>query len=166
MQASRARRRFLIVSLFALVGTAALSVAAVASAPSPSKAGAKPQAAAGAKPQAASDQSKTASDPAEAKVDLKLIASGATQKLGGYIPQQVKLTEKKPASVKKAPDLKAPLYGEIKFAGKSYLLALDEPKEGDAKLYVDANANGDLSDDPEATWASDSYTAQDGTALT
>ena len=103
---------------------------------------------------------------AEATVDLKLMPSGATQKLGGYNPQQLKLSEKQPASVKKAPKLSAPLYGEIHFADKTYGVALDEPKDGDPKLYVDANGNGDLTDDPETTWTSDTYPGQGGIQLT
>jgi thiol-disulfide isomerase/thioredoxin len=73
-------------------------------------------------------------------------------KLGGYRPQQVKLAKNKPAGVKKAPEMAEPLYGQIKFGTKQFAVALDEPKGGDAKLYVDSNGDGDLTDDPATTW--------------
>ena len=103
---------------------------------------------------------------ADASVDLKLMPKGAMQKLGGYRPQQLKLSERKPASLKKAPELSSPVYGEIKFGGRSYLIVADEPKDGDGKLYVDANGNGDLTDDPETTWTKDAYQGPDGAQLT
>ena len=87
-----------------------------------------------------------------AEVNMKLLPSGAMPKLGGYRPQLLKLTPDKPADLKKSPELAAPLYGAINFGGKSYLVALDEPEGKDATLYIDANANGDMTDDPAATW--------------
>ena len=102
----------------------------------------------------------------EAKVELELIPSGAMEKLGGYRPQQLKLSERKPAALKKAPEMSFPLFGEIKFGGKSYVVAAHQPKDGDAKLYADANGNGDLTDDPETTWTKDAYRGPDGAELT
>ncbi|HEV8293174.1 MAG TPA: hypothetical protein VGP94_14665, partial [Tepidisphaeraceae bacterium] len=97
-----------------------------------------------------------AADPT-AEVKLELIPEGAMQKLGGYMPQQLKLTTAKPATVKKAPDSKSLLYGTIQFAGVRHLVVLDEPEGQDAKLYVDANANGDLTDDPQVEWKKKDY---------
>jgi peroxiredoxin len=84
--------------------------------------------------------------------DLKLMTEGATMKIGSYSPLKLELSTDKPAALKKAPEMTAPLYGELKFAGKSYLIALDEPDGKDAMIYVDANSNGDLSDDAPAVW--------------
>ncbi|MDB5305184.1 MAG: thioredoxin family protein [Phycisphaerales bacterium] len=101
-----------------------------------------------------------------AEVKMSLLPSSATPKLGGYRPQLLKLTADKPAELKKAPELVAPLYGAIQFGGKLYLVALDEPDGKDATLYIDANANGDLTDDPATTWAKHVVDVPNGTKLT
>jgi len=105
-----------------------------------------------------------AEETAEVKMDL--LPSGAMQKLGGYRPQLLKLSADKPADLKKAPDLAAPLFGAIHFGEKSYLVVLDEPEGKDATLYVDANANGDLTDDPACTWTKKVGKGRNGTDLT
>ena len=93
-----------------------------------------------------------AADEAPA-VSMKLLPEGAVGKLThGYVPRQLKLSADAPAELKKKPEMEAPLFGRIKFGGKSYLLALDEPQGKDAKLYVDANGNGDLTDDTPTEW--------------
>jgi peroxiredoxin len=84
--------------------------------------------------------------------DLKLLTEGATMKAGFYIPQKLELSTDKPVAIKKAPALAAPLFGQMTFAGKSYLVALDEPADKDAALYVDSNGNGDLTDDAPTVW--------------
>jgi thiol-disulfide isomerase/thioredoxin len=57
--------------------------------------------------------------------------------------------------VSKSPEgLEAPKYGQIELDGKSWAFILDERSEGDAKLYVDTNGDGDLTNDPETEWAS------------
>jgi thiol-disulfide isomerase/thioredoxin len=98
-------------------------------------------------------------------VKMTLITSEATPKLGSYRPQQVKLSADKPAELKSAPDLISPLYGSIKFGGKSYLVVVDEPDGHDAKLYVDSNANGDLTDDPPVEWKKEQYPGEHGAPL-
>jgi thiol-disulfide isomerase/thioredoxin len=92
-----------------------------------------------------------------AEVKMTLIKSGAMQKLGGYMPLRLELSDKKPDELKKAPDMTAPLYGSLKFGDTSYLVALDEPEGQDAKLYVDSNGNGDLTDEQPVTWKSRKY---------
>src|SRR2546421_9893939 len=96
---------------------------------------------------------------------MDLLSSGAMPKLGGYRPIRLKLSEEKPAELKKAPELAAPLYATIKFADKSYLAALDEPEGQDAKLYVDANGNGDLTDDPATQWDKKTFPGPGGVQL-
>src|SRR5690242_15534572 len=86
------------------------------------------------------------------EVKMKLMPEGAAMKIGNYQPQMVKMSETKPDSLKKAPELAAPIYGSLKFGGITHLIVLDEPEGKDAKLYVDVNGNGDLTDDPPATW--------------
>jgi thiol-disulfide isomerase/thioredoxin len=101
-----------------------------------------------------------------AEVSMQLLQSGAMEKLGGYSPQQVKMVKGKPAALKNAPEMKNPLYGQIKFAGKTYVMAVDEPKGEDAKLYVDANGNGDLADDPAPKWEKKEGAGPNGVQLT
>jgi peroxiredoxin len=95
-----------------------------------------------------------------AEVNMTLLKSGAMQKLGGYIPQRLELSDKKPDDLKKAPDLASPLYGSIKFGGASYLIAIDEPEGQEAKLYVDSNGNGDLTDEKPIAWKANKYGSQ------
>jgi len=88
-----------------------------------------------------------------ATVEMKLVPEKAVHDLThSYLPLKLTLQESAPAELKKKPEMKAPLYGQIKFGGKNYLLALDEPQDKPAKLYVDANGNGDLTDDPPTQW--------------
>ena len=91
------------------------------------------------------------------EVKLNWQSSDANQKLGGYSPQRLQLSSTKPDSLKKAPeDLSAPLYGELKLGPKeapsSTLIVVDEPEGKPARLFVDSNNNGDLSDDSAAKW--------------
>lgn len=87
-----------------------------------------------------------------ASADLKLVPSGISKKVGFYNPRQLQLSPEKPAGLTKAPPLSAPLYGSLNFGGKEYLVALDAPADKDPRLYVDANGNGDLTDDAPVAW--------------
>ena len=84
-------------------------------------------------------------------VELKLIASGATQKTGGYRPIQAKFDATSTAKV--APNgVSNPNYGVLKIGDKSIAFALDEPEGKSAKLFVDSNCDGDLTNDPATVW--------------
>ncbi len=97
----------------------------------------------------------TAAEPA-GTVALKFLAEGAMPKLGGYRPQRLALKAERPSSLKRAPDLAAPLFGSFKIGPKEspreILVAVDEPEGKPFALHVDANGNGDLTDDPPAAW--------------
>jgi thiol-disulfide isomerase/thioredoxin len=99
-------------------------------------------------------------------VTMKLLPEGAMRKIGGYMPQRVTLAVDEPAGLKKKPVMEAPLYGQVKFGGKTFLIALDEPEDQDAKLYVDSNGNGDLTDDTPAEWKKQTRDGPNGTHLT
>ncbi len=91
------------------------------------------------------------------EVKLEWLPSGAMPKLGGYMPQRLALSEAKPDGVSKLPgDLAAPLFGQLRLgpadAPSSFWVAVDEPEGKPARLWVDANGNGDLTDDPAAEW--------------
>ncbi len=87
--------------------------------------------------------------PETITVDLKLNPTGAAQL--GYSPQRLPVVKEKPASVKREPGYKgAPSYGELKFGSEgapSVLFVLDRLAGGDPLLYVDANRDGDLTND-------------------
>lgn len=100
-----------------------------------------------------------------ASAEMKLVASEAVRKLGGYRPQRLQLSSEKPGELKKAPDLALPLYGTLHFGGGAYLVVVDEPEGKDARLYVDTNGNGDLTDDGTVSWTKRSYSAAGGKQL-
>ena len=116
-------------------------------------------------PAAATPATEAPAAPA-GEVKMTVLSSGATAKIGGYNPQQAKLAKNKPAALKKAPEMAAPLYGQINFGGRQYLVAVDEPEGADAALHVDANGNGDLTDDPAVTWEKKTGQGPNGVQLT
>jgi thiol-disulfide isomerase/thioredoxin len=71
-------------------------------------------------------------------------------------------------SVKKAPEgLAAPKYGALELEGKTWSFILDEPEGKPARLFIDANGDGDLTNDAPVEWkarTSDGLTMHDGKA--
>jgi thiol-disulfide isomerase/thioredoxin len=105
------------------------------------------------------------------EIKLKLISTGATPKLGGYMPVRIQLSSIKPDALQKAPaDLESPLYGVLKLgpAGSptTFCIIVDEPEGKPSRLFVDANGNGDLTDDPPTVWNARKQSASDGMELT
>jgi thiol-disulfide isomerase/thioredoxin len=94
--------------------------------------------------------------PAQAAVKLDLVPSDATSITGYYFPLKIELSATRPGSLKKLPPkLAAPRYGVLPVAsegGRKYHVIVDEPTGADAVLYVDANGDGDLTNDPPADW--------------
>jgi thiol-disulfide isomerase/thioredoxin len=82
------------------------------------------------------------------------MGSGVTRKVGGYRPVR-SVMDKEADIIKVAPDgLETPHYGLIVIGDQSWAYILDEHEEGDDSLYIDTNADGDLTNDPRATWTS------------
>ncbi len=82
----------------------------------------------------------------------KLIPDGITRRLGGYRPLRAEM-DLSADSIKKVPDsMVAPKFGKFQIGEKSWLFALDEPEDAPAKLYIDTNGDGDLTNDPESKW--------------
>ena len=109
--------------------------------------------------------------PAAPDVQLKLLPIGGMAKMGGYMPQRLTLSADKPDSLKKLPaDLGAPLFGTLKLgpndSATSIAIVLDEPEGKPSRLFVDANANGDLTDDPAPVWTSRPVKNKDGADYT
>ena len=93
-------------------------------------------------------------------VSMKFMPSGATARLGGYSPIRAEMNGTA-ESVKKAPEgLNAAKYGALKIGPKSWVVILDEPEGKPAKLFVDSNGDGDLTNDPPATWAAKTANGQ------
>ena len=90
--------------------------------------------------------------------NLKLIPKDAMKLVGGYMPKRLELSTTRPADLTRAPEFASPMYGQLKFGGKSYIVAVDEPEGKPAMLYIDSNGNGDLTDDPACPWTSKTYT--------
>lgn len=99
---------------------------------------------------------------------LTMMESGLTKKLGYYAPLRLTLSDQKPASLTKLPEgLEAPLYGTLPtLGGDKFHVVIDEPEGKPARLFVDSNGNGDLTDDPAAEWkAGDAGETPDGKKL-
>lgn len=89
---------------------------------------------------------------ADDAVRLTLLPKGASAKMGGYQPQRATFAAEKPASITKAPEgLTAAQYGTLPI-GEGIAFIIDEPDGAPAKLYIDANRNGDLTDDAAVEW--------------
>jgi len=71
--------------------------------------------------------------------------------------ERIALGADKPASLRQVPaGLAAPLYGEFIFGPSEHPMTfgvvVDEPDGKPARLWVDRNGNGDLTDDPPIEW--------------
>jgi hypothetical protein len=87
------------------------------------------------------------------EVATKFIASGVTARVGGYVPIRAEMNGTAD-SVTQAPEgLEAPKYGKLKLGTQSWAFILDEPDDKPAKLYVDANGDGDLTNDAPTAWS-------------
>jgi thiol-disulfide isomerase/thioredoxin len=85
-------------------------------------------------------------------IETKFVPSGVTSKVGGYRPIRSEMNA--PADdVKKAPEgLVAPKYGKLTLDDQTWSYILDEPEDSPAKLFIDSNGDGDLTNDPAAQW--------------
>lgn len=91
---------------------------------------------------------------ADDAVKLTFVPKGGSAKAGYYAPQKSTFSTTKPNGFSKVPaDLAAPQFGTLAI-GKGVLFILDEPEGGKARLFVDSNRNGDLTDDAPTEWGS------------
>jgi thiol-disulfide isomerase/thioredoxin len=91
-------------------------------------------------------------------LDFHLLPSGTFKLMGGYRPFSLNLSDVKPDGLRKAPDMASPRYGSIKVGAQTFLVALD----GEDKLYVDSNGDGDLTDDPAPDWGMKTIKGRNG----
>ena len=92
--------------------------------------------------------------PEKIKLDLTLEPKGAVDAHLPYFPVPIELSDTRPDGISKEPAYKGkPKYGVLHIGtGAPLFLALDEPEGGDARIYFDANHNGDLTDDGDGAW--------------
>ncbi len=91
------------------------------------------------------------------EVQLEWQAKGISGKAGYYQPARLELSDQQPESIKKLPEGVEKLkFGTFNFGAADspfkVVAALFEPKRGEGKLWIDANGNGDLTDDPAIGW--------------
>jgi thiol-disulfide isomerase/thioredoxin len=74
-----------------------------------------------------------------------------------YMPSGSKLSAEKPAAVTKEPKYAGtPKYGIVKLGNgtpNEFVIVVDEVTGGDSKIYVDKDADGDLTNDGDGSWA-------------
>lgn len=103
-----------------------------------------------------------AAAPDEA-IHLTQIAKGASAKLGGYMPQRTTFAAEKPEGITKLPEgLTSPAFGTINIGESGVHFVIDEPDGKPASLYIDANRNGDLTDDAPVEWKGRVTKGKDG----
>jgi len=133
--------------------------AATAVVPEPQPAQAAPPApavAAEARPMDAAAPSAATTAAADGTVRMEWQSSGASPSY--YRPQRLTLSAEPPQDVRKPPpDLRAPLYGLLSLGPResptSVAVIVDEPDDAAPRFFLDANANGDLTDDPLVSWS-------------
>lgn len=106
---------------------------------------------------------------AQEAFEPRWVESGMLDKMHGYRPHGFRLSADVPDGLRKAPaDLGTARYGSFETgpekARVKHLVAVDFRDNNVARrLFVDANANGDLTDDPVAEWTAKDYERPDGT---
>jgi thiol-disulfide isomerase/thioredoxin len=106
----------------------------------------------------------TVSAPPAGKAALQLDPKGAAALRVGYMPIRIALSDLKPAGVTKEPTYAGkPKYGSIVVGNGpkgAHTVVVDEPAGGEFKVWLDTNADGDLTNDGNGSWSK--KTDQDG----
>src|SRR5262245_57288602 len=85
-------------------------------------------------------------------LSMKFVPSSVTAKVGSYRPIRAEMNGTAEL-VKKAPEgIVSPKYGELKLGDKAWAFILDEHEGKPQRLFIDSNADGDLTNDPETKW--------------
>jgi len=101
------------------------------------------------------------------EITAEFIPSGITRRIGGYRPIQSPMDQEEAIAKVKPEELSNPKFGYLTLDKTKWAYVIDEPEEGEEKLYIDANGDGDLTNDPEVKWTarpSGELTMHDGTA--
>ena len=109
------------------------------------------------------------SQPARAQEGFKpeWQSSGIGKMVAGYRPHHAPLKSEAPEGLKRAPEgVAAPLYCVIELGrpdiAAKFILMVEAPGGKPGRLWVDRNANGDLTDDPPCTTTNVTRTFPDG----
>lgn len=104
-------------------------------------------------------------------VKLKWVEAGAQGQMSPVHPHSIDLAEQKPVGVTRIPaDVTKPLYGEFALgpleSQTHFRVLLDAPPGKPSRLFVDANGNGDFTDDPKPQWEAKPYGGSEGRSFT
>lgn len=97
---------------------------------------------------------------------LKWVEAGAAVRMPPVSPHRIDLTDQRPPQIKRIPaDVTNPLYGVLTIgpaeSAAHFNVLLDAPPGRRTRLFVDANGNGDFTDDPRPQWDTKSYIGGD-----
>jgi thiol-disulfide isomerase/thioredoxin len=102
--------------------------------------------------------------PPAGSATLHNVPKGAAALRVGYMPIRISLTDQKPAGLVKEPTYAGkPRYGTVVVGNgpkATHAVVVDEPAGGEFKVWIDANADGDLTNDGDGAWSK--KTDQDG----
>lgn len=112
----------------------------------------------------------TGSAKAQENNPLNWVESGISDKVRGFRPMSLTLTKVAPETIKRAPlGLTVPLYAVFKIgpaeASATIVVLSDIVRDKPKRLFVDSNANGDLTDDPINMWTEKRTLRPDGKAV-
>jgi thiol-disulfide isomerase/thioredoxin len=101
---------------------------------------------------------------AQDAVRLSLLDAGASDATGYYQPQKLALNAVRPPTLTIPPaGLHSPLYGVIPIGspatapGRVFHVIVDSADDGGEQIWVDANGDGNLTNDPAVSWESYEY---------
>ena len=105
-----------------------------------------------------------------ATVQTKMIAEGVAGRMAGIRPRPLDMLRPKPDGIQKLPEgIAAPLYGVLTLGPVEkptrFVTVMDELGEGEPRIWLDTNANGDLTDDAPLKWKKSTYKAFNGMQL-
>jgi len=100
-------------------------------------------------------------------VHLKWVESGAAGRMSAVSPRTVDLSEQKPPQVRRVPaNLINPLYGAFSLGPAEspahVQVLLDAPRGKPSRLFIDANGDGDFTNDPVPQWEPHPYQGNQG----
>ena len=92
---------------------------------------------------------------AEPKIQSRFFKADFVKQAKGYRPLRASFGSKLDTVKVMPEDLEEPKVGEFSFGDRSWLFVIDEPKDQPARLFVDTNGDGDLTNDPEPEYSLD-----------
>lgn len=104
-------------------------------------------------------------------IESEFIPHDISSQLKGFRPRRsdlLELSKDKTIKTDKIPDgLRNPKAGVFRFGDKSWAFLVEEPEDKKARLFIDANSDGDFTNDPEVEFTGEKngkYTSYSGSA--